>query len=163
MSIFARSFSWLHGAFPPSLGGSLLPKHLGEVANLTLDIFGTERFGDLLAEGLSGGVGVQEVAGAQVADGFIRFVPYAHSSTDNGTAINLQMVCRLVIGGTTFNVAVQPLFSTVNGQRNPVERALYVPPLGRLAVMALTVPTGSVFLQYYYVDLPLGEYVRYFS
>ncbi len=155
-----RAIRWMAKTLTANRDALPFPEGITNVINPTIEIFGSQRMGEVEIETVLGGSGVIEVAHTRVPAERIRYYLAMEFSMDDPTDRRLRP-------GRTFTVAAGFPFVGMEDERLAAAgeffavRNFTVPPLGRAAVQANALTGGTqMTVSFVWIEMPLGEYVH---
>ncbi len=155
-----RAIRWMAKVLTANRDALPFPKGITDQLNPTIDVFGSQRMGEVQVQTLLGGSAVIEVVHTVVPDESIRFYLSMEFSSDDPTTRRLR-------AGRTFTTDAGFPFAGMADERLAVAgeffavRNFTVPPRGRAAVRANAMAAGTqMTVTFVWIETPLGEYLR---
>ena len=137
-----------------------IPEGMTDQVNPTIDVFGSQRMGEVQFETILGGSAVIEVTHGPVPDGSIRFYLSMEYSSDDPAAVRIKPG-RVIPIDTGFPFAA--IRDDVVGTPGSffTVRNFTVGPGGFAAVQAAAMAVGTqLTVTFVWIETPLGEYLQ---
>ncbi len=155
-----RAIRWMAKTLTANRDALPFPAGITDQINPVIDVFGSQRIGEVQFEIVLGGVGNLEVTHGPIEAETVRQYLSMQYESDDAAGVNL-VAGRVVPTGAGFPFAAMADEVTAPGNRIFAVRNFTVPPLGFAAVQADAMAAGAqMTLTLLWIDTPLGEYLR---
>ncbi len=158
-----RAIRWMAKVLTANRDALPFPEGITNQINPIIDVFGSQRMGEVEVETILGGSAVIEVSHSQVPDDSVRFYLSMEFSSDDPTARRVRPG-RIFPTDAGFPFAgMQDEVLATAGEFFAV-RNFTVPPRGSAAVTANAMAAGAqLTVTFVWIETPLGEYLRSIS
>ncbi len=160
---FERAIRWMARVLTANRDALPFPAGITDQVNPVIDIFGSQRMGEVQHATVNGGVGNLEVFHTEVPDDFIRFyLSMEFSSDDAGIGAPRRLrpgrIVRTAAGFPFAGMETEVIGTAGNFF---AVRNFTVGPLQRAAVTADAMGAGAqMTITVLWIETPLGEYLR---
>lgn len=155
-----RAIRWMAKVLTANRDALPIPQGMTDQINPTIDVFGSQRMGEVQVATVLGGSGQIEVFHTRVPDDSIRQYLSMEFSSDDPTARRVRPG-RIFVTDLGFPFAgMQDEVLATAGERFAV-RNFTVPPRGRAGCQANAMAPGTqMTITVVWIETPLGEYLR---
>ncbi len=155
-----RAIRWMAKALTANRDALPIPEGMTDQVNPVIDVFGSQRMGEVQVATVSGGSAQVEVFHTVVPDDRIRFYLSMDFTSDDPANVRVRPG-RIFSTDSGFPFAGMDNEVTATAGEFFAVRNFTVPPRGRAACQASAMAIGAqMIITVVWIETPLGEYLR---
>ncbi len=157
-----RAIEWIARALTANRDANPFPQGYLDFIFPTIEVFGSQRAGEMQVETVTGALGSIEIFHSQVPDGSARLYQSIEYFHDNAVTSQLLSVGRIIPTATGFPYAALVSDVLVGDVQHLAVRNFTVGPRQRAAMQTRSIlgAGNRLSFQVVWIEFPLGEYVR---